>query len=345
LIWEEAVGLQVLLVGRLRPELGVTGSHEGVAVADIRHPDAVQDAVERLSGRAGTAGELDAGGTDPARGPGPHPAASPGPDPVMVVCSVADTAEVRRQLDLLHVALPGVRTLLEPVAGSPLAVAVIAALVGDTDGTRDAAGQLAMLDTLRDRTWSATWLPRVHKLDHPQPSLTQHVRGWLGGSGFLAVHSTPGESGPRVTTCTGAAVPTPSDTPAEGVLMVADSGSPDWVVPAFTTAVGIGSRTDYATWRDPRDAFGVTACAEFLIVPADLDDPEALDVATAECPGCGHRHHRTTCPYCRMTRPPEAEAAAVPDPDDDRADPDADRDDGGGYGDDDLHDDLQGAPA
>jgi hypothetical protein len=323
------VGLQVLLVGRLRPELGVSGSHEGVAVADIRHPDAVQDAVQRLSGRTGPASTPDAAAD-------PMPEA--GPDPVMVVCSKVDTAEVRRQLDLLHVALPGVRTLLEPVAGSPLAVAVVAALVGDTDGTRDPAGQLAMLDSLRARTWSATWLPRVHKLDHPQPSLTQHVRGWLGGSGFLAVHSTPGESGPRVTTCTGAVVPAPSDTPAEGVLMVADSGSPDWVVPAFTKAVGIGSRTDYATWRDPRDAFGVSACAEFLIVPADLDDPEVLAVATAECPGCGNRHHRTTCPYCRMTRLPEAESA---DP------ADGDPADGPGHGDtgDDLHDDMQGAPA
>lgn len=300
LIWEELVGLQVLLVGRLRPELGVSGSHEGVAVADIRHPDAVQDAVHRLAGWAETGAET-----------GATPEATA--EAVMVVCSTADTAEVRRQLDLLRVALPAVTTLLEPVTGSPLAVAVVAALVGDTDGTRDAAGQLAMLDTLRSEAWSATWLPRVHKLEQPQPSLGQHVRGWLGGSGFLAVHSTPGEAGPRVTTCTGAAVPAPTDTPAQGVLMVADSGSPDWVVPAFTEAVGISTRTDYTTWRDPRDAFGVPSCAEFLIVPADLDDPEVLAVATHECPGCGNRHHRTTCPYCRMTRTTEPEATVSDD--------------------------------
>ncbi len=283
------MGLQVLLVGRLRPELGVSGHHEGVAMADIRHPDAVQDAVDRLAGRARDASA---------------------PAAVMVLCAVADTAEVRRQLDLLHVALPGVRTLLEPVPGSPLAVAVVAALVGDPDGTRDPSAQLVMLDTLRERAWSAAWLPRVHKLDHPQPSLGQHVRGWLGGSGFLAVHSTPGAEGPRVLTCAGTAVPEPADTSDGGVLMVADSGAPDWVVPAVADALGIDARTDYATWRDPRDAFGVPACAEFLVVPADLDDPEALDVATAECPGCGNRHHRTTCPYCRMTRPSGDEAAA-----------------------------------
>jgi hypothetical protein len=275
LTWEEAVGLQVLLVGRLRPELGVSGTHEGVAVADIRHHDAVQDAVTRLAGDA-TA--------------------------VMIACAVADAPEVRRQLNLLAVALPHVRTLLEPVPGSPLAVAVTAALVGDVDGTRDPAVQLALLDQLRERSWSATWLPRVSKLADPAPTLLQHARGWLGGSGFLAVHSSP-TGCPRVLTCTGTAVPAPGDTPAEGVLMVADSGAPDWVVPALSAAVGIGSRTDYETWRDPRDAFGVPVCAEVLIVPGDLDDPAALPDDTRECPGCGNRHGRRVCPYCRMTEP------------------------------------------
>ena len=205
------MGLQVLLVGRLRPELGVSGTHEGVPVADIRHQDAVQDAVTRLAGDAGA---------------------------VMVVCSTGDTAEVRGQLNLLDVALPRVTTLLEPVPGSPLAVAVVAALVGDAHGTRDPAVQLAMLDQLRERAWSATWLPRVHKLDDPQPSLLQHARGWLGGGGFLAVHSATAHGRPRVLTCAGTTVPALGDTPAGGVLMVADSGAPDWVVPAFSRGGG-----------------------------------------------------------------------------------------------------------
>ena len=65
--------------------------------------------------------------------------------------------------------------------------------------------------------------------------------------------------------------------------------------------MGIDSRTDYATWRDPRDAYGVPTCAELLIVPGDLDDPEALPTDTHECPGCGNHHGRAVCPYCRMT--------------------------------------------
>jgi hypothetical protein len=277
------VGLQVLLVGRLRPELGVSGTHEGVAVADVRHLDAVQDAVSRLSGDGAA---------------------------VMVVCSTGDAAEVRRQLNLLDVALPRVTTLLEPVPGPPLAVAVVAALVNDADGTRDAAVQLALLDQLRSRTWSAAWLPRVSKLDDPQPSLAQHARGWLGGAGFLAVHSSP-LGRPRVLTCTGTAIPAPGDTPTDGVLMVADSGAPDWVVPAVASAVGLEARTDYPTWRDPRDAFGVPACVEVVIVPGDLDDPDSLPDDTRECPACGNRHARSVCPYCRMTEPAEPEPGST----------------------------------
>ena len=33
---------RAVLVGSLRPELGVSGDHDGLLVADIRHPDAVE---------------------------------------------------------------------------------------------------------------------------------------------------------------------------------------------------------------------------------------------------------------------------------------------------------------
>lgn len=289
------MGLQVLLVGRLRPELGISGTHEGVAVVDIRRPEAVQDAVARLGGPDGT---------------------------VLVVCCLDDAAELRDQLNLLAVALPRVTLLLEPVAGPPLAVAVVAALVNDVDGTRDPAAQLAMLDRLRERAWSAVWLPSVARLHHPQPSLGQHARSWLGGSGFLAVHS----GHPRVLTCRGTTFPTLEDAPADGVLMVADSGAPDWVVPALLRAAGVAARTDVAAWRDPRDAFGSTSCAEFLVVPHDLDDADlqaALTADTRECPGCGNRHGRAVCPYCRMAAPDPSAAdgsagtANAPDPTED----------------------------
>lgn len=262
------MGLQVLLVGRLRPELGVSGTHEGVPVADLRHPEAVQDAVARLSGPEGS---------------------------VLVLCGRADAAEVRDQLNLVSVALPRTAVLLEPLPGSPLAVAALAALVHDGDGTQDPAAQLGLLDRLAERVWSAAWLPSVARLDRPRPSLSQHVRSWLGGSGFVAVHSPQA----RVLTCPGQSMPA-LDAPAGGSLMVADSGAPDWVVPALREALGADAHEEFASWRDPRDAFGTPTCAEVLVVPGDLDDAHAVPAGTQECPGCGNRHARSVCPWCRM---------------------------------------------
>lgn len=274
------MGLQVLLVGRLRPELGVAGAHEGVPVADVRSPEAVQDSVARLTGPDGS---------------------------LVVLCSPEDEAEVRRQLNLLSVALPRVGLLLETFPGTPHALAVVAALVGDPDGSRDPAAQLALLDRLRAEVWSAVWLPSVARLDEPRPSLGQHVRGWLGGPGFLAVR-TPR---PSVKPCTGTTVPPADDAPASGVLLVADSGAPDWVVPSAARAWNVEPRTDFTTWRDPRDAYGVTACVEFLVVPGDLDAARDSAAGACECPACGNRHARRVCPWCRMatTETPDPQGA------------------------------------
>ena len=262
------MGLQVRLVGRLRPELGVTGTHEGVPVADVRHPEAVQDTLARLTGPDGS---------------------------VLLLCGTDDLERVRAQLNLVAVALPQAHVLLEPVPGSPLAVGVVAALVNDADGSQDPAAQLGLLDRLRDRVWSAVWLPSVTRLERPHPSLAQHVRSWLGGSGFLAVHSPE----PRVLTCPGQQMPA-LDLPPGGALMVADSGGPDWVVPALDATLGPTGREQFATWRDPRDAFGTPTCVEVLVVPADLDDAVAVPAGTRECPACGSRHARQVCPWCRM---------------------------------------------
>lgn len=265
------MGLQVLLLGRLRPELGVSGTHEGTPVADLRHPEAVQDAIARLTGGEGS---------------------------VLVMCQERDAREVRLQLSLVNVALPRVTTLLEPVAGSPLAVSVCAGVLNDGSGDRDSALQLATLDTLRARIWSGVWLPSVSKLDTPQPSLGQHVRSWFGGAGFLVSFTDD-----AVLTCRQTRLPVPERAPRAGILMVADTGSPAWVASSFKTALDATNRTDVRSWRDPRDAFGTNACAELLVVPPDLDDPDGSAAEATECPGCGNRHGRAVCPYCHMVAP------------------------------------------
>lgn len=270
-VGEEVVGLQVLVVGRLRPELGVSGLHEGVPVVDVRHPDAVQDSLAEAAGRERA---------------------------VLVLCALDEAPEVRRQLALVDVALPDVRTLLEPVDGTPLAVGAVATLVHDA-ADRGAAHQLAVLDALRARSWSAVWLPSVAGLHRPRPALAQHVRSWLGGPGFLAVHGPE----PRVLACPGTALPSVEGPAPGGVLMAADAGAPDWVVASAAAALGSASTVDCTSWRDPRDAYGVARCAELLVVPADLDDPATVPDTAAECAGCGRRQPRRVCPFCRMLAP------------------------------------------
>lgn len=270
------MGLQVALVGRLRPELGLTGYHEGVPVVDLRHPDAVQDTVARLGAERGA---------------------------VIVVCAAADAAEVRHQLALLAVALPHVTTVLEVVPGTPLAVSAAASFASDRSGVSDTAQQLAILDLLRDRLWSAVWLPKVARLSVPQPSVLQHARSWLPGAGFLAVAAPV----PAVL-----AAPKPealgqAQLPRGGTLLVADQGAPEWVVPAMVEALAPAARVDVQSWRDARDAYGVGGCTEFVVVPADLgqlDNHHPTHVT--ECDGCGRRHPRQACPFCRMAAPATA---------------------------------------
>lgn len=270
------MGVRVLVVGRLRPELGVAGYHEGLPVADLRRPEAVQDAVARVGDTEGA---------------------------VLVVCAAADAPEARRQLALLDVALPDVTTVLEAVPGGALAVSVVAGLVEDTTGTRDSAEQLASLDALRAEVWSAAWLPSVARLEEPHPSLAQHVRGWFPRAGFLAVH------GPRPSVLNAARpdrLPA-LDAPSPGVLFVADAESDDWVVPALVEAIAPSTRLDTRTWRDPRDAYGVSRSVELVVVPDHLEDRHHRAAPGAvECPACGRRHARAVCPFCRMIAPAAA---------------------------------------
>lgn len=270
------MGLHVLLVGKLRPELGVAGRHDGLPVADIRHLDAVQSAVAEFAG--------------------PHGA-------LFVTCVREDLAEVRRCLALISVALPRITTVLEPVPGSPLAVAVGSALVGGAGPDAGTEQQLAAFDLMRSELWSAVWLPRVSKLPHPPPSLVQHVRSWAPGGGFLAVF----DSSPRVVRAGGPPLRGLEQAPRGAMLVTADSGAPGWVAQHLVREVQPLSTAELRSWRNPADAFGVTESGEYVLVPARLLETAKLmpDMVTA-CHGCGSRHPRLACPFCRMAAVPES---------------------------------------
>lgn len=263
------MGLHVLLVGKLRPDLGVAGRHDGLPVADVRHLDAVQSAVAEF-------------GADGA---------------LFVSCLREDLAEVRRCLALVSVGLPGITTVLEPVFGSPLAVAVGSALVGGAGPEARTEQQLAAFDLMRSTLWSAVWLPRVSKLADPSPSMMQHVRSWVPGGGFLAVY----DSSPRVVRAGNPPLKGLERAPKGAMLVTADSGAPSWVRQHLASAVHPLSTAELRSWRNPADAFGVAEAGEYVLVPAQLLEIAKLtpDVVT-NCRGCGIRHPRPVCPFCGM---------------------------------------------
>ena len=85
---------RVVHVGRLRSSLGVAGTHDGLTVADVRHPDAVETTLAQVH-REGAL-------------------------PV-VTCGLEDTEQVRRLVTFATVRYPGLRACLEPLPGSSMA--------------------------------------------------------------------------------------------------------------------------------------------------------------------------------------------------------------------------------
>jgi hypothetical protein len=267
-----------VLVAPLRSSLGLSGSHDGLAVADIRHPDAVETML---------AGFMHGG------------------DSLIVTCSIGHAEEVRTLLTYASVRTPGFRAALEPLPGSPLAVGVVSSLADDLD---DPAGdtlawQISALDYLRARIWSAVWLPSVSGLTTPPPSILQHLRSWVPGSGFLAVHGNGAPKSGKVLTARHAPI-TGLEPRPDVALLHSTLQHPSWIVPAVATALESLSVSDVSTVREQVDTYGTAHAVELLGVPASFHvdtkpDPRSITTCTA----CGTRHARRACPLCGMAAP------------------------------------------
>lgn len=275
------IASRVVLVAPLRSSLGLSGSHDGLPVADIRHPDAVET---MLAGFA------------------------QGGDTTVVTCSIGDVEQVRTLLTYTSIRNPGFRAALEPLPGSPLAVGVVSSLaddLNDPDGDT-LAWQISALDYLRARIWSAVWLPSVSGLTTPSPSLLQHLRSWLPGSGFLAVHGNDAEQGGRVLTARHAPI-TGLEPRPDVALLHSTLQHPTWIVTAVATALSAQSVSDVSTVREQIDTYGTTQAIELLGVPASFHSDTKPDPASINvCAACGARHARAACPLCGMTAPAES---------------------------------------
>jgi hypothetical protein len=262
--------MRALVVGRLMPELGVGTVRDGVRYADVRHGAAVTDALDELTR---------------------------GPTGVVVLCSDADARAVRREVALSSVALDSVAVVI-PVRYPALGIAVLAALVDEAGRHTEPGEQLAFLHRLRDMMWAAVWLPSVAKVESPAPSITQHLRSWLPGSGFILEYGR----NPRVLTAERPPLPA-LDAPAGLQVVHAAGGTPPWLLPALAEVLRPSAQIEAASWRAPQDAYGTEAAAEFVALPPDPISllPEVSRTHQfVECDGCGLRHAARVCPFCAM---------------------------------------------
>lgn len=267
-----------MLVTALRSELGVSGDHDGLLVADIRHPDAV----ESLLGSIHRNGEL-----------------------TLVTCRADDLQDVRRLVTFAAVRYPGLRACVEPLPGTPMCVGVISSLVDDIDADASTspadviAWRLSAIDLLREQVWSAVWLPSVAGLTDPAPGLVKHVRSWLPGSGFLAVHSPTREVFPA------SRAPISKLVERTDHALVHSPDSKSWVVGAVRDALSATSVSELSTVRDPIDTFGTADAIELVSVPLTFHAQSRPDTRSITgCAACGLRHSRPACPVCRMSARP-----------------------------------------
>lgn len=215
---------------------------------------------------------------------------APGTEDVVLVTSGTNRQTV---LDLTGAlaALTEKRYAVWAPSTNNLATALALGHLGDAPAEAPLA--LAMLSRRVQQTIALTWLPRVNGLRDPAPSITQHVRSWLPGRGYLIHHET---GGARV------------DAVGKGPRIPEDATGPAWYegpVPA-----SLLEDISRITRRRPQPyptSNTVTAAettprmtaAMVAIEPVNFTPPTAAGV----CPSCGQAVPVPSCPFCRTSVP------------------------------------------
>jgi hypothetical protein len=182
---------------------------------------------------------------------------------------------------------------------APLAILSALALARAT--TDWPAFGVGLANALLQRSWSGAWTPDVSRLAHPAPSLAQHARSLLPGSGFLV------RQAPDAAVLGGE--PAADDVPPAGLdrVLLAEHGPgqdagvstvPADVVDRLARATGVTATRQLAVPGSWTSVYGTARAAQLALVPAQPSD--LLAAVSHHCPSCGLEQPAAVCPFCHV---------------------------------------------
>jgi hypothetical protein len=212
---------------------------------------------------------------------------------VLVAAPTALAAELAVTATIVAGRWPDLRLARLVSPHAPLAILSALALARAT--TEWPSFGVALADALLRRSWSGAWTADVSRLVHPAPSLAQHARSLLPGSGFL-VRQAPvagvlgGE--PRQID--------EADVPPAGVdrVLLAEDGVPPGVLERLAGTPGVTATRRLDVPGSWRSVYGTPRAAQVALLPVQPVD--LLGAVSHRCPACGLDQPGAVCPFCHV---------------------------------------------
>jgi hypothetical protein len=187
---------------------------------------------------------------------------------------------------------------------APLAILSALALARAT--TEEPGIGVELTRRLLASAWSGAWTGSVAKLNSPNPKLTQHLRSWFPGSGFLLRQSPE----PAVL-----GKPRQGDVPSVGldrVLLIQDAGVPSPVAERLSGADGVSAVRQVALPGAWTSVYGTDRTGQLALMPAE--PRPMIGTVSHRCPACRLDLISAVCPFCRIVATPVKPAATATAP-------------------------------
>jgi hypothetical protein len=162
---------------------------------------------------------------------------------------------------------------------------------------------VGLVHCLLENAWSGAWSNSVAGLVEPAPSLAQHLRSLLPGSGFLI------RQAPRPAVLGTARSDDVPATTVDRVLLVQEGAVPGPIAErlAQTTAVtAVRQVTMPGRWAS---VYGTDRTGQLALMPAEPHG--LLEAVTHRCPACRLEQVSSVCPFCRILARPTASAGST----------------------------------